>query len=150
MFTDVGLPAAAADVAAAAGLGANQLTWISFSLAALLDVKKYTPDHPTLLVQYVLTSHQAWAVARLAVDSGVDGIDLNADASVVSEELVEWLHARGKRVAVWVWRAPGANDHARVWAHMERVGVDFFTSNLPQSLHEWVQRNGAGPKTLDR
>lgn len=135
---DSRLTAGAAAAVLEAGVPPSALTWISFSLSALLDVKKHTPDHQTLLIQYVMTSHQAWTVARLAVDSGVDGIDLNADPSVVSKELVDWLHARGKRVAVWVWRAPAANDNAHVWAHMEHVGVDLFTSNLPPSLHEWI------------
>ena len=79
--------------------------------------------------------------ARLAVRSGLDGIDLNANPSVLSAELVEWLHARRKVVAVWVWKAPASNDDPAVWQAMARRGVDFFTSNLPNEVHEW--RRGA-------
>ena len=119
----------------------SQLTWISFSLSALVDIKRRLPDHKAYLIAYVSTPEEAFAVARLAVDSGMDGIDLNADNSVVNTELVEWLHARGKEIAVWVWKAPGSNDKESVWAHMEQCGVDFFTSNLPPALDGWRARH---------
>jgi glycerophosphoryl diester phosphodiesterase len=65
------------------------------------------------------------------------GVDLEADASIVTPELVEWLHARGKLVAVWVFRAPAKNDTPELWAAMRDAGVDFFTSNLPHELTAW-------------
>lgn len=137
---DPRLTSASAAAVAEAAIPPAQLTWISFSLGALVDMKRRLPEHPALLVAYVQTPAQAASVARLAVQSGLDGIDLNADPSVVTAELVEWLHARGKRIAVWVWKAPGSNDVESVWEHMERCGVDFFTSNLPPALHEWRAR----------
>ena len=76
-------------------------------------------------------------MARHAFKANLDGIDLNADPGVVSTELVEWLHARGMRIAVWVWKAPATNDVEEVWAHMARCGVDYFTSNLPPTIRPW-------------
>ena len=98
----------------------SQLSFISFSLGALLDTKRRLPEHAAYLVAYVQTAAQAMAVAELALQSGLDGIDLNADPTVVTAELADWLHARGKHLAVWVWAAPGANDVPAVWEHMER------------------------------
>jgi glycerophosphoryl diester phosphodiesterase len=119
------------------GVTPMQLTWISFSLGALLDMKRRTPSHAALLVQWVLTRARAWEAAQLVVDSDLDGLDLNADPTIVTAELVDWLHARGKVVAVWVWKAPASNDVEPVWEHMARVGVDYFTSNLPPHVHQW-------------
>ena len=45
--------------------------------------------------------------------------------------------ARGKLVAVWVFRAPAKNDTPELWAAMRDAGVDFFTSNLPHELTAW-------------
>jgi glycerophosphoryl diester phosphodiesterase len=137
---DARLTAKAVDEVRAAGIGADQLTWISFSLDALLYVKRRKASHSALLIQYVASEAEAWDAARLAVSSGVDGIDLQADPSVLSAELVEWLHARGKKVAVWVYKAPAANDVERVWEALEARGVDYLTSNLPPALLEWQQR----------
>ena len=134
---DPQLSKAAAAAVTSASIPPTQLTWISFSLGALVDMKRRMPEHKAYLVAYVSSVQSAKAVAELAVDSGLDGIDLNADPAVVTTELVDWLHARGKQVAVWVWKAPGSNDVESVWAHMERVGVDFFTSNLPREIEAW-------------
>ena len=86
------------------------------------------------------TLEEAWQAARDCVEYGLDGIDLNCDAAVVTPELVAWLHARGKLVAVWVWRAPAANDTPEHWAAMRAAGVDYFTSNLPAELEGVPER----------
>lgn len=147
---DERLTAAAAASVAEAAVPPERLTWISFSLGALLDIKRRLPSHRALLVAYVGSDAEAWRIARLAVRSGVDGLDLNAHPEVLSKELVDWLHEREKLVAVWVWKAPGSNDHAAVWQAMAQRGVDYFTSNLPPEVHEWRRRAGvamgvAGP-----
>ena len=68
----------------------------------------------------------------------------------MTAELVAWLHARGKVVAVWVYRAPAmgdtsplgvsrmsSNDTPELWGAMRDAGVDVFTSNLPPELEKW-------------
>ena len=74
------------------------------------------------------------AAARAVVNSDVDGVDLPADPSLVTPELVQYLHENGKRVAVWVWRAPARYDAPAVWDALSKAGVDAFTSNLPPEL----------------
>lgn len=142
---DPQLTAGAALVVNAAAVPASQLTWISFSLGALLEMKRLTPSHACLLIQMVGSSEEAWKVAEVAVKHGLDGIDLNADPRVITPELVAWLHERGKTVAVWVFRAPASNDNPAVWEHMTRCGVDYFTSNLPSAVHAWRPPLQASP-----
>ena len=94
------------------------------------------PEYKALLIGYIVSPRDAWAYARACVDSGLDGIDLNA-GELITKELVDWLHARGKTVAVWVFRAPAVNDVEAVWTAMAAVGVDDFPSNLPPAILAW-------------
>jgi hypothetical protein len=132
----VGLPAAAADVAAAAGIGSGQLTWISFSLPALVAVKQHS-TFPTLLIGMPDSEALAFEMAEMAVRNGFDGIDLRADPAVVTPALVDWLKEREKSTAVWVNSAPAANDNEQVWNAMAEAGVETLTSNLPPEIHKW-------------
>jgi len=97
------------------------------------------PGHRVLLVAHVASEAEALEIASLAASAGLDGIDLNADAAIVTSGLVAWLHARDMLVAVWVWRAPASNDVPSVWSAMEAAGVDAFTSNVPPELLLWRQ-----------
>ena len=110
------------------------LTWISFSLPLVEELKRRDSGQSCLHVVEPRNLEDAWAAARAVVNSDVDGIDLPADPSLVTPELVRYLHENGKRVAVWVWRAPAVNDTPAVWDALSKAGVDAFTSNLPPSL----------------
>lgn len=131
------LPAAAEAAVSAAAIPPERLTWISFSAGLLGEMKERTPQHDALLVAHVESLAESWDAARLCVEAGLDGVDLTADPACLSAEMVEWLHARGKRVAVWVFRAPADNDNQTVWAAMAELGIDAFTSNLPPAIHDW-------------
>ena len=135
--SDRQLVEAAVAVAGETALRPEQLTWISFSRAVACAAKRRMPEHNSLLIKHAQTPEEAWQAARDCVEYGLDGIDLNCDAAVVTPELVAWLHARGKLAAVWVWRAPAANDTPEHWAAMRAAGVDYFTSNLPAELEAW-------------
>jgi len=132
--------ASAAVVAGETGLRAEQLTWITSSRALACEAKRRMPEHNSLLIKRAGTPEVAWQIARDCVEHGLDGVDFEADATVVTEELVAWLHARGKLVAVWVERAPAANDTPEHWAAMRAAGVDYFTSNLPAELEGIPER----------
>ena len=128
------IDAAEVVVAGETGLRAEQLTWISSSRAVACEVKRRMPEHKSLLIKHAYTPEAAWQAARDCVEYGLDGVDLEADLAIVTEELVAWLHERGKLVAVWVFRAPATNDTPEHWAAMRAAGVDYFTSNLPAEL----------------
>ena len=137
---DPRLPELAAAAVAQACVPAHALTFISFSLPLLVEMKKVAPQYDVLYVANPPTPEAAWRAARAAVSAHLDGIDLRADVSNVTAELCEWMHARGKRVAVWVTRAPAKEDGVEMWSTMQTNGVDFFTSNLPPALWRWRDR----------
>ena len=98
--SDRQLVEAAVAVAGETALRPEQLTWISFSRAVACEAKRRMPEHNSLLIKHARTLEEAWQAARDCVEYGLDGIDLNCDVAVVTPELVAWLHARGKVVAV--------------------------------------------------
>mmetsp|Transcript_10614 Transcript_10614/g.32626 ORF Transcript_10614/g.32626 Transcript_10614/m.32626 type:complete len:105 (-) Transcript_10614:712-1026(-) len=100
-------------------------------------MKEKMTGHPVLLVADVSTAGEAWDIASIAADAGLDGIDLNANEAIVTSQLVTWLHERNMTIAVWVCRAPAHNDVPAIWKAMEEAGVDAFTSNLPPELEAW-------------
>ena len=110
------------------------LTWISFSLPLVEELKRRDSGQSCLHVVEPRNLEDAWAAARAVVNSAVDGVDLPASPELVTPELVEYLHDHDKRVAVWVWRAPASNDTPAVWDALSKAGVDAFTSNLPPGL----------------
>ena len=110
------------------------LTWISFSLPLVEELKLRDSERPCLHVAEPRNLEDAWAAARAVVNSAVDGVDLPASPELVTPELVEYLHDHDKRVAVWVWRAPASNDTPAVWDALSKAGVDAFTSNQPPGL----------------
>ena len=110
------------------------LTWISFSLPLVEELKRRDDDRPCLHVAEPRNKEDAWAAARVVCRSAVDGIDLPASPELVTPELVQYLHDHDKRVAVWVYKAPARNDAPAVWDALSKAGVDAFTSNLPPSL----------------
>ena len=135
---DARLPDAVAAVAAAERVRGSELSWISFSLPLLEQMKAIAPSHSSLLLGDARTEEEAWGFAEAAVGSGLDGVDLNADPAVVTPELVRWLRRRGKIVAVWVGAAPAANDVPEVWSVLGDAGVHTLTSNMPENLIPWL------------
>ena len=134
---DPKLPGTAAAAVAEMRVPPHALTWISFSLPLLIEMKAICPQYKVLYIVDARTPEDAWCAARASVDARLDGIDLRAHPDVVSAELCEWMHARGKQVAVWVSQAPAKEDTPEMWSAMERNGVDDFTSNLPHSCFAW-------------
>ena len=138
---DPRLPGAAAAAVIEMRVPPERLTWISFSLPLLIEMKVASPQHKCYYIADARTPEAAWRAARASVGARLDGVDLRADPAVVTKELCDWMHARGKRVAVWVGRAHTAagflDDSEQVWSALEANGVDDFTSNLPPALHDW-------------
>ena len=71
------------------------LTWISFSLPLVEELKRRDSGQPCLHVVEPRNLEDAWAAARAVVNSDVDGIDLPASPELVTPELVEYLHENG-------------------------------------------------------
>ena len=101
---DPRLPEAAAAAAAAEGVPPHALTWISFNLPLLVEMKRLCPQYACLYIAEALGPEAAWRAAHASVGAKLDGIDLQADPALVTRELCDYMHERGKRVAVWVHR----------------------------------------------
>ena len=137
---DENMPVAVARDVKALLISPDQLSFISFSLGALVAVKRLLPDFCCYLVGGVTNQDEAKVVADQAIAAGLDGVDLNANEDVVTSELVQHVHNKGKKVLVWAFRHPAANDCAEVWSRMRDVGVDFFTSNLPPEYSNFTSQ----------
>lgn len=131
------LPGAAAAAVAELRVPPDRLTWISFSLPLLIEMKALCPGYPCLYIANAETPEAAWRAARASIGARLDGVDLRCDPKVVTAELCAWMHACGKRVAVWVSCAPAPEDTPATWEALEQSGVDDLTSNLPPSLYAW-------------
>lgn len=117
------------------GIGPKQVVFISFNPSLCTALKQRLPAYDTLLIKLCASKSSAMAAIDEAQQLGLDGVDLHADACVVTREIVSSAHDRGLQVAVWVSRAPAANDTQWVWNAMHANGVDMFTSNLPREAH---------------
>eukprot|EP00633_Aureoumbra_lagunensis_P000485 CAMPEP_0197289904 /NCGR_PEP_ID=MMETSP0890-20130614/7172_1 /TAXON_ID=44058 ORGANISM="Aureoumbra lagunensis, Strain CCMP1510" /NCGR_SAMPLE_ID=MMETSP0890 /ASSEMBLY_ACC=CAM_ASM_000533 /LENGTH=255 /DNA_ID=CAMNT_0042761611 /DNA_START=106 /DNA_END=873 /DNA_ORIENTATION=- len=127
----------------------NTITWISFDLDLLLQIKKLDSQRKVLYIVQVQNSENAMKAAKTCIDAGLDGLDLNAETYAVTPDLVKFLHDNNKLVAVWVYSAPAAdNDTEEMRKYMEDIGVDFFTSNLPPLLTELPPDLGQESNTI--
>jgi len=147
---DPRLPSASEAAVLAEGVAPEQLTWISKSLPLAVEMKRRMPSYQSLVIGEAQSVEQVWELARACVDSGLDGIDLNADSRFVTADLVEWLRERAKQVSVWVQAAPAKSDHALEWQAMADAGVHTFTSNLPPLIHEWYSSQQGGGESAGK
>ena len=137
---DPRLPELAARAVSHAHVPPHALTFISFSLPLLVEMKRVAPQYAALYIANPPNAEAAWRAAKAAVSAHLDGVDFRADPALVTADLCEWMHARGKRVAVWVSRAPAKEDCAEVWEQLTANGVDELTSNLPPEIWGWRAR----------
>lgn len=96
---DPRLPELSEAAVLASGVPPSQLTWISFDGNLLLEMKRRMPEHQALLVALAGSPERAWEVAREVVNLGLDGIDLEADADIVTP--------RASAVLAGAWEACG-------------------------------------------
>ena len=143
---DPKLPGIAAAAVAEMQVPPERLTWISFSLPLLIEMKAICPQHKAFYIADAGTSGAAWRAARASVAARLDGVDLRACPDAVTPELCSWMHARGKQVAVWVSKYPAKEDTPEVWGALEDSGVDWFTSNLPPDLMTWCKARQRAPE----
>jgi glycerophosphoryl diester phosphodiesterase len=101
------------------------LTWISFSLPLVEELKRRDSERPCLHVAEPRTADDAWAAARVVCNSAVDGIDLPADPALVTPELVQYLP---------------------VWKSTSVSGAQFFTKSfLGDDVAALVPSSGEEP-----
>ena len=79
----------------------REIIFISFDLSALLRVKQLLPQFKCFHVLKCFTAADGMQWTKNSLDAGMDGVDLCAIPDVVTEALVQYVHSRGKEVAVW-------------------------------------------------
>mmetsp|Transcript_77238 Transcript_77238/g.154823 ORF Transcript_77238/g.154823 Transcript_77238/m.154823 type:complete len:191 (+) Transcript_77238:353-925(+) len=119
--------------------GADEVTIIGFSLQTMVEVKRRLPTFPISLVWHQQSENCALNAIEEAVTAGLDGIDLCADVTSVTENVVAFAKSRRLEVMVWVWAEgiPGS-DVELTWSCLHCRGVGTFTTDCPPSMDEWL------------
>ena len=82
-----------------------------------------------------LVSRTTRRLVERAKEAGLDGIDVPADSTTVTQAAVDYAKHKGLCVATWVY--PGQKETPRLYSAKAAAGVDFHTSNLPLSVLAW-------------
>lgn len=124
----------------ASGLKPEQTVIISFSEQVIAAVKKQYPERPALWIA-ALTPRNGQGQARKVEDViatarriGAEGVDLSADARVLTAEYARAIRQAGLFLAVWT-----VND-VELARTMIRVGVQSITTDRPGWLREQLGR----------
>ncbi|KAK3285525.1 hypothetical protein CYMTET_6879 [Cymbomonas tetramitiformis] len=113
-----------------------------------MAIKGIMPEFKCYLV--VLAGSESDAKRRIdaVTDLGLDGINFQADPNVLTADVVAYAKEQRKDVATWVLSTHIYDcDTPKVWSHMERNGVDIFTSDLPEDMDLWLLDQQLSPKT---
>merc|ERR1719201_1915470 len=122
----------------------SELKIISFDLANLIRVKQLMPRFKCYHVLCAYTEADAMRAVEIAFDSGMDGVDISGIPDVVTEDLVKYVHSRGKRIATWLSK----NLCKRVGTELDTVAnmklmsarkVDYYTTDLTREMFHHVQ-----------
>ena len=116
----------------------KQVIIISFGLDILIHMKKLLPSFECLHLMYPF---RAMDKVKTALDAGMDGVDLLALPNFVTQELIDYVHSRDKRVVVWIWKNTKLKSiffpptdtlkNLKVFGHR---GIDDFTTDLPPDI----------------
>lgn len=61
------------------------------------------------------------------------------DADLVTEDMMDYAHAKGWTVIPWVKMAGEETDRLELWAFLRTVGVAGLCTNYPRELVTWLQ-----------
>jgi glycerophosphoryl diester phosphodiesterase len=123
---DAAATAAAVDAVEDAGLE-RDVVMASFDATNLAAVAAITDSISRLLILKHIPDDVVTAVA----EAQVPGIIVSADAVKDRPEVVDELHAHGRRVVVYTL------NHDRQWAEMTELGVDGIVTDDPTALSQW-------------
>jgi glycerophosphoryl diester phosphodiesterase len=99
----------------------------SFDATNLAAVAAVTDSISRLLILKHIPDDVVTAVA----EAQVPGIIVSADAVKDRPEVIDELHAQGRRVVVYTL------NHDRQWAEMTELGVDGIVTDDPTALSQW-------------
>lgn len=107
----------------------TEVIFVSFSINLINEVKMLMPQYPCYYVRLSLNFLLEQALERAAP---LEGLSLEA-GPLITEELVAAVHAGGKKLMAWVAPHPDKLDTPETRALYERMGVDYFITNQPDT-----------------
>jgi len=126
--------------------GEAELRYIAFNLEGLKRIKKRLSCKCYLVCRAFpfvpFNKRRLLSQVEEAANAGLDGVDVNAEPTLVTRELVSLVHAKGLEMVVW--RYVGWKETGHLWSLMADLGVDAFTSDLPPDMLKW---NSMLPRT---
>lgn len=135
---DFAIVAALQTIVLDAGVSPAQVTFIGYDEATMIQAKNLMPSFKSLHVVECESVESALALVESTAKKGkLDGIDLQADASIVTSKVCTNAHAAGLEVAVWVTSRLPLCDTAGSWDKLRHNGIDTFTSDLPPEITDW-------------
>jgi len=140
---DTATAKAVADLTKSKGWGADKLTFIGADPQVMAELKALLREQGLGDIKVILVVEAFSEVAALAgivtaKGLGLDGIDFEADTTVVTAKVVRAARAEALEIGVWVWSILPKSDTPPTADRMELLGIDFFTSDLPPAMCEWM------------
>jgi len=113
---------------------------ISFDLEVIKTAKREIPYCTCLLVRehkQIPTRQDIETIISTIIKSGLDGIALEADPALVTQELVNKIHQKNKIIGVWVYPH---QDTLKNLHYFKKTRVNFFTTNLPSAIANTIKQ----------
>merc|ERR1719167_978423 len=127
------------------GWRGDRLVLIGFDLEVMAEVKHQLVaqgcgDVPVISVLEAPSAEAAKQHVDVAKKAGLDGVDFQADPSIVTPAVIEAAASQDMHIGVWVWkeRLPQGGDTAENITTFRDRGITFFTSDLPAEVCEWM------------
>lgn len=154
---DHGIVEGAAAAALSSPLPRERLIWIGFDIEVMASMKRRLPQYQVYHVVNVVRSSPRARPAEVrqgtakqmidaAAAAGLDGIDFDADLTLVTPAVLAHARAAGLAVGVWVSKSLPGCDLLPSWREFAERGVDFFTSDLPPAVWEWDRARARRPR----
>lgn len=144
--SDAELGRMAVDMAIAEGWPVSKYWIIGFSLDLMTQVKQdflaNGKEHTVWFVKSVSSESAAQDAVRTARSRNLDGVDLLSSGTAITRSVVRLAQEEGERVGVWVSSRYSNIDTPQNAGLMESREVDFFTSDFPPVIQEWVASRG--------
>jgi len=125
------------------GWTSEQLKFIGFDLELMIELKNDLTQRcldyvPVIFLKDVVSEQDAIDTVKVAHQAGLDGVDFQADADMVTAKVVDAALFSGLCIGVWVWDVLPLSDTVETASVLRDIGVQFYTSDLPSSMCRWM------------
>jgi len=112
----------------------ESIIFIGFDLEMMQRIKKTIPYCAALYIRYqkqVPTIGDIHQSINQTIHAGLDGIDFEANPSLVTKDIIDTVHQKEKAIGIWVYPE---QDTCQNLQYFKDLGVDFITTNLPPEV----------------